>query len=275
MGAGAGVALGLRMLAGVVVATAVGCASLPQPPEVAKTDGAPTTAPTPKAPRAPSWLAGLALSQAQEQAISELRASLAPKLAPFWDAARDFALAIATAAQHGDGRAPALAAAASWAINVGEDVREPVLDAINRVHRILTPAQRASLTERLLGDEKESQSDDSAETPARSLGDVLDLDLGQMLALLVRAQALKGAFEERLGPWRQNLKAALLAFAEDDFDVRRHKIAAVPAVSLATGLVRDAVRVLLPILERDQGRALAAFIREKVAESRLQAPAKP
>jgi hypothetical protein len=217
--------------------------------------------------RLPAALEALEPSVQQRRRLVALKAELATHLEPLEEAGRDLTLAIAATARRCDGTTMALDDAASWAVLVSDQGSDAVLDAIDELHRILTPAQRQALVERLLAREEESKSEESTDEGARSLGDALDLSFGQMLVVLARGQALKGELEERLKPWRKKLKRALRAFPADDFAIRDHEIARVPAVALATGFVRDAVRTLLPILEPAQCQALADFIEREVGKT--------
>jgi hypothetical protein len=174
------------------------------------------------------------------------------------------ALAGAQAATRCDANAMALTDAAEFAVIAGEQVRGDVLDGIDRLHAILTAEQRKALVARLLGDAQQTDDRRSTDDGARSLGDALHLSLGQMFTLLTRAGALRSAIEERIEPWRVKAKNALLAFPNDDFAIRNYGIAEVPAVELATRFVRDAFRTMLPILDREQCKALGGFIREAV-----------
>lgn len=217
--------------------------------------------------RLPASLEELELDAGQRRQLLALRESLKDRLEPVKDAGRDLTLAIATTARRCDGNTMALDDAISWAVRVGDGERDAILDAIDELHRILTPAQRRALVKHLLFREEESRREDGTEDGARSLGDVLDLSFSQLLTVLSRGAALKDELEDRLNPWRDKLKVALEAFLEDEFAIRDHAIARVPAFALATRFVRDAVRTLLPILEPEQCQALAAFIEEEVGKA--------
>ena len=215
--------------------------------------------------RLPAALEELRPGAEQREALLALASELAARVAPLVDAGRDFGHAVALAAARCKGDSMGLDSEASFAVTMGEQTREGVLDAIDRLHRILTHRQRKALASRLLGDEKASREKKRGDARARDLGDELDLSIGQMLRLLVRAGALRDAFEERIEPWRDRLREALEAFPSDDFAIRDQPIAKAPVVAVATQLVRDAMRVLLPVLEPEQCKVLGSFIDDMIA----------
>lgn len=263
--------LRLRPLAaGLVLAAASSCSatrpqiitSPDQPPALQQEANASDGRPVPRV------LRGLGLSAGQRGELRRLREKLKPRLAPMGDAAEEYALALAKVARQCDPDGKALEDAGSWAVVVGQDVRGAALDAIDGVHAILTPAQREALSRRLLGKEEQRDDEERTDEDARSLGGKLDLSVGQLMSLLVRAQLLRSALEERTDPWRVQYRRALRAFPAEDFSIRDQAIAEVPAVAIATRFVRDAVRMLLPILEPDQCVALADLIEDEVRKSR-------
>ena len=212
----------------------------------------------------PGILEDLHPTPKQRGELLALRAEIEPRLEPMADAGRDFALAGAQAALHCDPNSMALADAASWAIETGEQVRGDVLDGIDKLHRILTSEQRKALVARLLGDAKETKPKEDTDDGARSLGDALHLSIGQVFTLLARAGALRSAIEDKIDPWVGRAKKALRDFPDESFAIRNYDIAEVPAVELAAHFVRDAFRSMLPILDRDQCTALGGFIKEAV-----------
>ncbi len=240
--------------------TGVGCGATEPQPETAIDAQDDST-------RIPEILESLQLSAYQQQQLRALGRELKRQLEPMKDAGREYLLAIAKTASRCNNNTMALDDAASWAVGVGQQVRGPVLDAIDRLHRILTPAQRKMLARRLLDGEKESKKRRKTDEQSYSVSADLDLSLSQTLTLLIRARSLKSALEERLEPWRKSLKNALVAFPRDDFSVREYRIAEVPAVVLATRFVRDAVRTLLPILDQEQCKAVDASIRDALAKA--------
>lgn len=221
--------------------------------------------------RLPRGLEELNLSASQRRKILALRDKLELRLAPMEDAGREYALAVAQAVERCDGNHIGLEDAASWAVTVGEQVRGAVLDAIDELHAILTPAQRKALSQRLRDAEERNQRERDDDEGVRKVGEAVDLSLGQMLQLVVRAQALRNVLEERLGPWRGKLESALIAFGEDDFSIRNHAIAEVPAVLIATRFARDALRTLLPVLEQQQCKVLGKHIKEAIEEAAAKA----
>jgi hypothetical protein len=195
-------------------------------------------------------------------------ASLEDDLEPAQTATADFARALARAARRCRQDSPFIAMEASHTITVGEQTRGKVLDAINRLHAVLTPAQRRTFARRLLGDEQDAEQsrDDRDASRTRSIGGDLDLSVGQMLSILLRVRKLRDDFEDKAAPWRDRYVRAVRAFEKSDFDVRDHAIAEVPLVAIMTEFARDAFRVLIPLLKPEQCEALARIIEEKVAD---------
>lgn len=226
--------------------------------------------------RLPRSLEAVDPTDEQRAQIRALGAKLKPRLEPMREAGGELALAIAESALRCNADGLAMQDASSWAVRVGQQMRDPILDSIDALHAILTKVQRKALAERLMNAELQSKSKGKRNTDkgARSLGDVLDLSFGQMLSVLARAQVLRGALERRLEPWRDKLKLALAAFPDENFAIRDHAIARVPAVALVTRFVRDAVRTLLPVLDPEQCTALGEFIKEKVTK-KPDEPAEP
>lgn len=213
----------------------------------------------------PSSLASLELDDHQRAQAVEMLDELKRDVEPLRTATRDLALAFARSARRCKRDSPFIEMEASFAVTVGEQTRGSVLEAINRLHAILTPAQRKALVQRLLGEddsrdeEKESRDDDRA----RDIGSDLDLSIGQMMIMLVRVRAVQSAIDERIEPWREHYRDALIAFEGSVFDVREQAIAKAPIVEIATDLARDAFRVLIPVLEPPQCEVLATMIKER------------
>jgi Spy/CpxP family protein refolding chaperone len=216
------------------------------------------------ASRLPTMLEALQLSAAQRRQLLALRDELKPRLEPMLDAGLDFARAGAKAATACNPNSMALADSASWAVDTGEQVRGDVLDGIDKLHHILTRQQRKALVDRLLGNAQQANPKGETDDGARSLGDSLNLSLSQIVTMVARANALRGAIEDRIEPWVGKAKNALLGFPEDNFAIRKYAIAEIPAVELATRFVRDAFRTMLPILDREQCKALGGFISDAI-----------
>ncbi len=244
----------------LALVAASGCSAGTPPPEAPS----PVVAEKKDRHRLPATLEALELDPSQRQQILALREQLRQRLWPMEDAATELALALARTARRCDGDVRALEDAGSWVVRTGEQMRGVVLDAIDELHRILRPTQRKALARQLLDAEERSKTEDRSGASTRSVDDVLDLSLGQMFAVLLRAQALRRANEQRLAPWRPRLKNAITAFADDDFAVRDHDIAEVPAVAMAVELLQEAAATLLPILEPEQCQALGDLIEQAV-----------
>lgn len=245
-----------------------GCQMGSAPPEVPE-------APAARADDEPSRLSpafeALDLSPAQRTEIVALRAELTRRARPFERSLRQLGLAVAAASRRCDPDDMGVESAISWSVRTGERLREPLLEAVNRLHSILEPAQRRVLSKRLLAGAERSDSKRSTKKGARSLGDELDLSFGQMFALLARAEALRSHFTEQVDPWRDKLKSAIAAFPDEGFDVHDHTVARAPILALVGRLLRSGVRTLMPILEPEQCTALGGYLEHAVREQEERA----
>jgi hypothetical protein len=159
-------------------------------------------------------------------------------------------------------------------VSTAELAREPILDAINELHATLTPTQRRRLVDHLLDEERSStrrERKDDGEDRAQSVGVDFDLSWGQIGAILIRLRKLQSVYEDRAAPWIARYREALRAFAEPDFDIRRQAIAEIPIVRLAVDAVTDGFRVLVPLLEPDQCRAIGNHLAKELAEAKERA----
>jgi Spy/CpxP family protein refolding chaperone len=262
-------ALGLLLLA---TSVAAGCAG--GPGQIATPDESPQATsqalPADDGEELPEALQDLELSPSQRERVVALSIKLQTRLTPLMEAGRELMLVTAKAVSRCDADSLGLDAASSWTVTSGEQVRGAVLDAIDELHAILTPAQRKILSERLLDRSENARTQRNQQRGARGgaskLSAAVDLSVGQILVVLTRALALRSSFEERMDPWRREVDRALRAFPEDDFSIRDHEFAQVPAVALLTTFVREALRTLLPVLEPEQCKALGAAIVEAARE---------
>ena len=218
----------------------------------------------------PEALESLEPTPEQRLELVKLVDRLEADVAPLKTAIDGFTRALARAARRCRQDSPFIEMEARHTVMTGEQVRGDILDGINRLHSILTPPQRLALSRRLLGEQEEGERErsDRDESRTRSIGGDLDLSIGQILSMLVRVRKLRNDFEAKAEPWREAYVRVARAFRHDDFDVRDHALAEVPAVELVTDVVRDAFRVLLPLLEPVQCEALADLIEARLEEPR-------
>ncbi|MEZ4444347.1 MAG: hypothetical protein R3B72_35060 [Polyangiaceae bacterium] len=216
----------------------------------------------------PKMLVGLDIDPTQAKQILALRDRLKGQLVGVKDAAVEVALSLAAASKRCQGDTTWIGMAADQAVRAGENARDPILDGINELHAILTPAQRRALADRLLADEDDDGEDRRERSGKRtrdgvqSLGADLDLSFGQIAQIVVRALRLRDAYLDELEPWRERYEHAVEAFPDDDFDVRRQAVAQVPLVKITADTVREGFRLLITLLEPDQCRALGKTIDE-------------
>jgi Spy/CpxP family protein refolding chaperone len=256
------------------LALASGCATTatpaPAPPPAAP---AATPAPAAQESEVPPILRELDLTPAQEAEILRIRADLRRDLEPLGRAAGELGRSVAGAARLCKGDTPFVEMDAERAVRVGEEVRGSVLDAVQRLHRLLTPAQRKKLSLRLLEGDEWAKRERRNESRTRGLAPVLDLSISQTMQMLVKARILWSSFADRIEPWRIQYEGAVTRFARDDFDARQEPVGKAPAVLLTTEFVRTGLRLLIPILDRQQCEALGRVIDEKLDEQAARAAA--
>jgi len=154
-------------------------------------------------------------------------------------------------------------------VMAGEAAREPILDAIDELHAILTPKQRRRLVRHVLERERTSTPErrqEDADERTTSVGLELDLSWRQIASMLVRIRKIQSVYEEEAEPWLERYRIAVEAFAEPDFHVRDHAIARAPVMRMIADLVTDAYRVLVPLLEEEQCAAVSTYLKAKLAE---------
>jgi Spy/CpxP family protein refolding chaperone len=246
----------------LALAPLAGCSTMAGSPPPEVPDG------EEKKDRLPDQLEELRLSAEQRAQIRALLDQLKLDLEPVTEASKHLGRAIAVAARECKGASPFVDAEASATVAAGEQARPAVLASIQRLHRILTPAQRKTLSRRLLDDESSRKKDRSERDRSRaeSLGGDLDLSVGQMFELLMMAQLLRSDFEDQTEPWRARYRKAVKAFAHDDFDIHEQRVAEAPLAKLGTDLVKDALKLLIPVLEPPQCKELGRMIDDALAD---------
>ena len=266
-----------RRRSGALLALAfgAGCAGVPhplvasQPLGVAEPPAASATAEAPSAPSPaeaalPPSLRDLDLSPAQVDAVLRIYADLESTAEPFVGAANELGRSVAGAARQCKGDTPFIHMDAARVIREGEAMRGPVLDAIQRVHRLLTPAQRKRLSDRLVEGDDWAKRERRNPSRTRDLGPVLDLSTMQLMSMLVKAGVLWSNYADRAEPWRVHYRVGIIHFARDDFDARGEPAASAPLVPLTLEFLQAGVRQLAPLLEPKQCEALGHLIEEKL-----------
>lgn len=265
----------LRSSGLLALALAAGCAGAPHPPVAPQAMGtaeAAAASATAEAPAAPSpaeaalppSLRDLDLSPAQMDAVLRLYADLESTAEPFVGAASELGRSIAGAARQCKGETPFVQMDAARVIREGEAMRRPVLDAIQKVHRLLTPAQRKKLSNRLIEGDDWAKRERRNSSRTRDLGPALDLSTMQLMSMLVKAAVLWSNYADRTDPWRVHYRAAITRFVRDDFDAHAEPVGAAPLVPLTLEFVQAGLRQLVPLLEPKQCEVLAHLIEEKL-----------
>lgn len=252
-----------------------GCAATPPPASAPppSPSAAPASAGANDPNELPPALRDLDITPAQQAEIARIRVDLTRNAEPLVSAASEMGRSVAGAARQCKGDTPFVEADAARVIRAGEELRGDVLDAVQKLHKVLTPAQRQKLSTRLLEGDEWAKRERRNESRTKTLGPALDLSFSQTMQMLVKARVLWTTFADKAEPWRAHYKAAVANFARDDFDARREPVAEAPAVALTTEFVRTGMKFLIPILEKPQCEALANLIDQKLDEQAARAAA--
>jgi hypothetical protein len=214
----------------------------------------------------PPLLRGIDLTPAQVDQVVRIDADVQRSVEPFVSAVSDYERSVAGAVRKCKGETPFVESDAARVVRVGEELRVPALDAVQKVHRLLTPAQRRKVSGRLIEGDDAAKREKRNSARTRDLGPTLDLSTTQTMSMLLKAAVLWTWFADRVEPWRVKYHAAITHFADDDFDVHAEPVAAVPVVELTLEFVRAGLRALIPILQPKQCDALGQLIDQKVDE---------
>ena len=195
-----------------------------------------------------------------------MRADLERQGETMRSAVEELGRSVAGAVRRCKGDSPFIDADAARVVREGEELRGPVLDAVQKFHKLLTPAQRRTLSARLVEGDDWAKRERRNSKRTRDLGPALDLSTLQLMSVLVKAGELWSSFADRAEPWRVHYRTAITDFARDDFDVHKEPVAAVPVVALMLEFVREGLRLLIPVLEPKQCEALGDLIDQKLDE---------
>jgi Spy/CpxP family protein refolding chaperone len=272
-----------RSLAAALASIVIGCAvpRAPSVPSAAAPAATPAAAPSasaepPAQPKLPRSLRDLDLDPDQVRAVEAVVRDLEEELDPFAAAVDELGRSLAGAARQCKGDTPFVAMDAEAVVRAGEPARRAVVAAIQRVHAILRPEQRAKLSAKLLDEDENGRKDrdEKADAETRELGPQLGLSFAQVATVILRARALTSKYEDRSDVWRSHYRHALVAFAKPDFDMGRERFAEAPVVELFTAFTRDAFRTLVPILKGSQCEALGKLVDDTLDESKKKRLAK-
>ena len=275
----------------MVLMAVLGCAAAPtssatnaQPPPspsaARAADGVtPSTERQPSAKDLPPALDGLDLGAEQRRSIVKLRDELRKELADTQLVARSVLRMVAPDVRRCRGDSPAMGLASERAIAAIYHARRIALNGLDKLHIILTPAQRYQLARQLLDmdDERAAEQPEPKrkssrrkqnDRAVRSFTERLDLSVGQMVKVLLRLNAVRDDFEDQLDPWRMPYRNAVRAFVRDDFVARELALAKMPIAKMVLGSVRKALRVAVPLLEPNQCREAAAILEETADKPR-------
>jgi Spy/CpxP family protein refolding chaperone len=264
----------------LALALTAGCSAtqhaVAPPPAAAQpsADAATPPAATASAEELPPLLQGLDLTPQQEAEVWRIDGELQSSGESFSNAANELARSVAGAARQCKGDSPFIDQDGKRVVQEGEGMREKVLDSIQRLHRLLTPAQRKKLSDRLVEGDDWAKRERRNASRTRELGPVLDLSTLQMMQMLVKAGVLWTTFADKAEPWRAHYRTAITDFARDDFDAHHEPVATVPIVAFFVDFMRTGLRMLVPLLEPKQCEALGHLIDDKLDEAAAKAAAR-
>ncbi len=243
---------------------AAACATTPAPQAASPPPAVTAGAAAPAGPELPPLLRDLELTPAQMDEVLRVNADLERTAEPLRDAARELGHSVAGAVRQCKAGTPFMDFDGERVVREGEELRGPLLSGIQRVHRLLTPAQRRKVADRLLEGDDQAKRERSNSSRTRELGPALDLSTMQLMSMLVKAAVLWTSFADRVEPWRVRYHVAISNFAREDFDLQHEPVAAVPVAALTLEFVRAGLRLLVPLLEPKQCEVLARLIDENV-----------
>jgi Spy/CpxP family protein refolding chaperone len=229
-------------------------------------------------------LKDLNLAPDQKTAVEKIRTALLAKMEPSRAAGQDLANTLADGVAAGSvDRAKADAAIDKLAAQV-QATQGSSLDAMNQLHAVLTPAQRAALIDKLqehFEKWKEANGHEDQEGQHRSgpmLGLVKDLSLSQTEAqqikdsyrnLLKASAPAAGGQDHQHKEVADHLQAFGTAFKADKFDARSMAGASAAGGHMAKwGATRMArfLEAAAPVLTPDQRAKLAQLIRDRAGQ---------
>ncbi len=212
----------------------------------------------------PEYLARLGVSDAQLDQLDGIRDRMMERLAAA-DAQRlTFQDAILEAVDHCDPDYARMHIEAKRMIAAGNDAQPAVLDAINELHALLTPAQRKLLVEPML-ERNEARKGEQDSEGFEALGDKLDLGVGQILELVARARTHLRLDRRGRDELREQFEQDAESFMSPDFDAHKSALGQQAITEIVVNLILDLGVVVLPVLDQRQCQALAAFGREQAA----------
>lgn len=252
------------ILALAMAGTACQAGAPPPTPQTAENAAAKATGRESDPDALPKALDRLSLSLKQRELVKTLIATLKEDIAPATTKRDDFRHAMVSAARGCSADDSRLHIEAGRMVDVGNQARPKVLDAINAFHGILTPKQRADLVDPVLSGDTAIGEDtsDGREKGLGKIAEALDLSFTQKLQLIKRAMDRLSISTETTATLRAQAVTAVSAFKRDDFDIRDHAIAEAPLLKLYTRLVLDLAQVVLPVLSRDQCDTAAGLLQD-------------
>jgi Spy/CpxP family protein refolding chaperone len=216
----------------------------------------------------------LTLSADQKTAIDGVRKDLAAKMEPTHAAGRELGALLADGVMAGKVDRDKSDAAIDKLVAAVEAMQAAAADALNAIHKTLTPEQRAQLVDKMQAratEWHESHGDDEHDE-RRSRGQIgmlhgLDLTEDQRKAIRSNLQdTMKGAPPHDHKDMNDHLQAFAAAFKTDTFDAKTLDAGARRAATHvarwgATRLARFC-EAAAPVLNADQRAKLAARLRE-------------
>ncbi len=223
----------------------------------------------------PKPIEALDLNTEQRREVLALLNELETKLAAANARRDEFRTAMVGAAAQCNADDSRLHIEANRLVEVGNEARPAVLDAINTFHGILTPQQRAALVTPILEGKIAlgEDTEDGREQGLEEIAEALDLGFLQKVKLVKRAVSRLTISTSETSLLREQAIEAVIAFQRNEFDIRTLAIAKAPVIKLYTRFVLDLAQVVLPVLDEDQCDIAAGLLRrmfQRAERSRRQ-----
>ena len=230
------------------------CASHPLPPH----EAAALVAPPPDE-RALEALGGLALTSEQHHAVQELRAKLGGELVAASEARGKLVDAVADALVAGTVEHERLDPLVDALVAACDRVKPHVLEALDTLHAILGPSERAALVGGL--EKSRDDGEEEAKARVRRFLDALDLGLGQQIHIARELKARLGAEKAEADALKSDLAAAAEAFEAETFAAESLSLAKRPVIAHWLGVSITMLEVFVEALDDEQRQTLAAMAR--------------
>jgi len=245
------------LLAATLVAGSAGlsCASHPLPPAMAAALVEP-----PPDEQASEAVAGLSVTAEQKKAIDALRTKLHEDLAGATKARDELVKVLLASLTLGRVDHAQVDPAVRALVAATDEAKPAVLAALDTLHALLNPEQRAKLVERL--DQRKGESEGESKRRLKQIVQALDLGVSQQIEIASAAKAHFANEKDEVAKLKDQIKAAVTAFKADSFHASELQLARAPLAEHWLGVAISLLEVVVPVLDEEQRLALVAIARK-------------